>query len=181
MKKLLVLFLLAGCLGGSLFAFDIMSYPPPVSSGNILVDAGVGFGLGYRGNMKIPPLAVSAEYALPQVPISVGGGVTFWQYGYSTTNGNITTKHTTSYLAIFGRGNWHWGIDLSWLDLYTGFALGYQMTWATATVNSTSTTESGGGFYPAFQLGAHFYFTPQIGVMVELGLPMSRIGVAFKL
>jgi hypothetical protein len=181
MKKLLVLFLLAGCLGGSLFAFDIMSYPPPVSSGNVLVDAGVGLGFGNSGSLKIPPLGVSADYALPQVPISVGGGVAFWQYGKSSTIANVTTEETDSSLAIFGRGNWHWGINVSWLDLYTGFSLGYKMDWETERANSVSTTKSGGGFYPAFQVGAHFYFAKNIGAMIEFGLPMSRIGVAFKL
>jgi hypothetical protein len=177
MKKLFVLFLLTGCLGGSIFAFDIMSYPPPVSSGNVLVDAGVGFNFGY-GSIKIPPLGVSADYALPQIPISVGGGVSFWQNGESYWS-NI--EYTYSRLAIYGRGNWHWGFDISWLDIYTGFSLGYLMTWTATTINSTSTTSSGGGFYPAFQLGAHFYFAKNIGAMIEFGFPLSRIGVAFKL
>ncbi|MDR2478880.1 MAG: hypothetical protein LBD48_06150 [Treponema sp.] len=79
MKKLIGLFILIVCFGGSAFAFDINSYPPPVSGGNILIDAGPGIGLGFAGSLKIPPLFVQAEYALPKIPISVGAGLSFWQ------------------------------------------------------------------------------------------------------
>jgi hypothetical protein len=174
MKKLIVLLLLIGCLGGVAFAFDIMSYPPPVSNGNIFIDAGIGLGLGsHKGHIKIPPLFAQAEYALSPVPVSVGGVVSFWQYG--------STDYTHNNLAILGRGNWHWGFNVDWLDLYTGLTLGYRSRWETDRSGPTTTTSRAGYFDWGLQVGAHFYFTPKIGAMVEIGYPMMRAGVAFKL
>ena len=187
MKKLVGLFLLIVCLGGSAFAFDIMSYPPPVSEGNILIDAGIGIGLGFAGTLKIPPLFAQAEYALPKIPISVGAGATFWQNGFSTGSGDYTVDYSYNYLAILARGNWHWGFDVSWLDLYTGLSLGYNAFWMDYKLGSAYASSyepekyNYGGFGYSFQVGAHFYFTKNFGAMVELGYPMMRVGLAFKL
>jgi hypothetical protein len=184
MKKLFVLFLLIGCLSGSVFAFDIMSYPPPLSSGNILIDGGLGLGLGYKGHIRIPPLFAQAEYALPQLPISVGGGISFWQNSDSWAYNAGTVDRTYSFLAILGRGNWHWGFNVNWLDLYSGLSLGYRAFWDHYKSNSGAPTppkNNYGGFYWGLQVGAHFYFTPKIGAMVEVGYPMMRAGVTVKL
>jgi hypothetical protein len=174
MKKLIIFLLLIGCLSVSVFAFDIMSYPPPVSNGDILIDAGVGLGIAsYKGNLKIPPLFAQVEYALSQVPISVGGAISFWQYG--------SPNYTYNHFAILGRGNWHWGFDVDWLDLYSGLSLGYKAGWETDRSGPSPTTSRTGYFDWGLQFGAHFYFTPKIGAMVEIGYPMMRLGLAFKL
>jgi hypothetical protein len=165
-----------------------MSYPPPVSGGNILIDAGIGLGFGYKGSTKIPPIFAQVEYALPQIPISVGGLVSFWQTSWDNgLGGPYAIDWTYNYLAILGRGNWHWGFDIDWLDLYSGLSLGYRAFWTKYTLGSA--WQAGykpeepkyGGFDFGFQLGAHFYFTEKIGAMVELGYPMMRVGIAIKL
>ncbi|MDR1574890.1 MAG: hypothetical protein LBS37_02685 [Treponema sp.] len=187
MKRLVGLFLLVVCFGGSVFAFDIMSYPPPVSEGDILIDAGLGIGIGFPGTLKIPPLFVQAEYALPKVPLSVGGGVTFWQNGYSIGAGSYSVDYTFNYLAILTRANWHWGFDISWLDFYTGLSLGYNAFWMDYKLGSaygsgySPVAYNYGGIGYGVQVGAHFYFTKNIGAIVEIGYPVMRVGLAFKL
>jgi hypothetical protein len=85
------------------------------------------------------------------------------------------------------RGNWHWGFDISWLDLYTGVSLGYYAFWMDYKLGSAY----GSGYKPieynyswfayGGQLGAHFYFIKNCGAMVELGFPIMRVGLAFKI
>jgi hypothetical protein len=183
MKKLCV-FLVIGCIGGSAFAFDILSYPPPVSGGNILIDAGVGFGIGYEGDLLIPPLFAQVDYALPKIPISIGGNVSYWRNGYDRTYVGYDVEWTYNYLAILARGNWHWGFNVKWLDFYTGLSIGYRAFWEEVKVSDSSykmDKNNYSGMDWGLQLGAHFYFTEKVGAMIELGYPMSRIGISFKI
>jgi hypothetical protein len=178
MKKLLLVLLILVVVGTSVFAFDPLSYPPPLGGGgNVLLDAGVGYyyGLSMFGyNIGIPPLFVHLEYALPvEVPISIGGGISFfqWKYGWNDTITWVTPSV---------RGNWHWGFDVDWLDLYTGLSLMWEVV-------SWSDRDYGSGLYGwgglrfGGQVGAHFYFSDRVGAMVEAGYPYSKVGIAFKL
>ena len=181
MKKLVIILALVLLVGGAVFAdFDIMSFPTPVSAGNILVDAGIGLrAVGYSGaKWKIPPLFVQGEYALPVgVPISVGGMFAICSYGYK-----YASYYDWTWLDMtFGaRGNWHWGFDISWLDAYTGIAIGYTYSKWDAKGYSGSAYDYSGVFFSG-QVGAHFYFTPMIGVDVEFGYPYwVKAGVALK-
>lgn len=179
MKKFLILIFIFS-LGHKIFSFDIMYYPPSVSSGDILIDTGIGLSLGFYGSMKIPPLFVQAEYVLPNIPISIGGGITYWQNGYSTSYIN----YSYNYLAILLRGNWHWGFNLNWLDLYTGLSIGYNFFWQSyefqSGYNNNPTTYNYGGIGYGFHIGSRFYFSKKIGILVELGYPMMKVGISFK-
>jgi len=181
MKKIILVLLVLAVVGGSAFAFDVMSYPPPVTGGNIMLDAGLGLrGTGYSGaSWKIPPLFIQAEYALPVgVPISVGGMFTICQYGYDYYS--WTWKWTD--MTFAARGNWHWGFDVSWLDFYTGLALGYTYSrWDDNGWSGSGSKYDYSGFFFSAQAGAHFYFTKMIGVMAEIGYPYwIKAGIAFK-
>jgi hypothetical protein len=86
------------------------------------------------------------------------------------------------------RGNWHWGFNVNWLDLYSGIAIGYRAFWQDYKLGSGYSGSSApisnydySGLDWGLQFGAHFYFTPKVGAMIEIGYPMNRIGVAFKL
>ena len=170
-------------IGGAAFAFNPLSYPPPVEGGNIMVDIGLGIrGMGYSGSSWIiPPLFVQAEYALPVgVPISVGALFTISKYGYDYTWGQ---KYEWSWLdiTIAGRANWHWGFEIDWLDLYTGLSLGYNISSFTSKPSVSWFSTDYSEFFWAFQIGAHFYFTKMIGAMVEVGYPYwIKAGVALK-
>jgi hypothetical protein len=183
MKKLLILLIFFVLVSGSAFAFDILSFPPPVEGGNILLDVGLGLrSTGYSGaSWVIPPLFVQVEYALPVgVPISVGGLFTVSRYKYDFGGwlGGYTWSWTD--ITIATRANWHWGLNISWLDLYTGLSLG----WTISMFDSTSSLFTGSdysGFYTAFQAGAHFYFTQNIGAVAEIGHPYwLKAGLALK-
>ena len=185
MKRIAFVLMALTMVGGSAFAFDIMSFPPRVEGGDIMVDAGIGLrSIGYTGaNWVIPPIFVQGEYALPVgVPISVGGMLALSRYQYKNQFDiyNSTTWSWTD-ITIAGRANWHWGFDIDWLDLYSGMAMGYTIsrTGNTGSFNIGLTDYS--GFYYAFQGGAHFYFTDFIGAMAEVGYPYwIKVGVALK-
>jgi hypothetical protein len=185
MKKLLVLLVLFVVVSGSAFAFNILSFPPPVEGGNVMIDLGLGYrsmgrtaGLWVLSGAKwiIPPVFLQAEFALPVgVPISVGGMVTVCRYGW---------KDWLTYtdITIAARGNWHWGFRANWLDFYTGISLGmvvgrYESTdWFGQTTTGTDNE-----FFSAFQVGAHFYFAKNVGVVAEVGYPYwIKAGLALK-
>jgi hypothetical protein len=176
MKKFILMFVALAALSGTLYAFDILSYPPPVKGGNILVNVGVGFGFNPgRGSMSIPPITADVEYALPvDLPISVGGTIGFSQYKDTWTTYDI--KY--SYFAFGGKANWHWGFNVSWLDVYTGIFFGYRYMGYDGPSEYKYADHSDLDF--GFQIGSRFFFTKAVGLVLEFGLPFSKIGVAFK-
>jgi hypothetical protein len=183
MKKLLfvLLVLVVLCVSGFALDFDPLSYPPPIGGGDILLDAGIGFwytGLS-PGGISIPPLFVNVEYALPvEVPLSVGGGISFFQWKVEQWHYN----YTQTYITPQARANWHWGFNVSWLDLYTGLSLGYHMVILDWGVDSFGEQPSGSGLYWGIHVGAHFYFTEMLGAVVESGYPfVIKAGLAVKL
>ena len=178
MKKLIMALLIFVVIGSGVFALDLLSYPPPVEGGNIMIDAGVGLAaFGYSGaKWQIPPLFIQVEFALPKIPISVGGMFAMYKYGYKYTSYNWGWLE----MLIAGRANWHWGFDVDWLDLYTGLSLGYHISkWDDDGYSGETYDYS--GFYWNTQVGAHFYFSKNIGAIVEFGYPFwLKAGVAFK-
>jgi len=183
MKKLLLLLLVFLIVGSSVFAFDILSYPPALGGGgSIMIDAGIGINYygwvyNYYGKMSVPPIFAQVEYALPVgVPISVGGFTAFYQYKY---NGYYYTWRN-NFVTFGGRANWHWGFDIDKLDVYSGLSLGYRLHFYSGDYDSYN-SYSYGGFDFGAQVGAHYYFTPVFGAMVETGYPfLIKTGVALK-
>jgi hypothetical protein len=171
MKKIFLLFLVFALCCGSVFAFNFLSYPPSVHGKNLQVDVGVGFAYG-GGTLRIPPIAVNVEYALPtKLPISVGALVAFYQTGRRNDG--------WTYATFGARGNWHWAFPVKWLDLYTGLFLGYRYAAWDGDYNAHVSSRSGLAF--GGQLGAHFYFTQHVGLMVEFGYPfLAKAGLALK-
>jgi hypothetical protein len=179
MKKFLLIFVVLAFVAGSAFAdFNILSFPTPVEGGDIMIDLGLGLrGITSGGKWVVPPIFASVEYALPVgVPISVGGMFAFYQYKYDWYGyygGWYHYKWTDMVFAV--RANWHWGLDVKWLDLYTGLSLGYTVSLASGGGSNYS------GFYYAFQGGAHFYFTKVVGAVAEVGYPFwIKAGLALK-
>jgi hypothetical protein len=185
MKKLVLIMVVLATAAAGAFAFDPMSYPPPVESGDFLIDVTIGYAgaYGYTGSgtkMKIPPLGINVEYALPvSVPISVGGLLAFYQYGWENYY-----SYTWTYVFFGGRGNWHWNFDVDWLDAYTGVFIGYRYFKESydGPKDYWGYTEAKyGGLAFGGQVGAHFYFTKNIGAVVEAGYPfLIKAGLALK-
>jgi len=177
MKKLLFVLLILVVIAGSAFSADLLKFPPPVKGGNVMIDAGLGYyrgGWGF-GEFGIPPLFVQAEFALPVgVPISVGAGVSFFTYEWANF-------FTMTFITPQARANWHWNLPVSWLDLYTGLGLGWDIVSVEYKGLSRASGAASSGLYFGLQVGAHFYFTRNIGAMVEFGWPyLIKGGVAFK-
>lgn len=188
MKKLLFVLLIFTIIGTSASAVDLMSLPPPLESGDILVDAGVGFITSSYGSMKIPPLFVQGEYVLPvPAPVSVGASFSFYRFGQDFTGIGYSYSWAHTYMSIMARGNWHFNFfpDVNWLDLYGGVTLGYRIHQAKYSANSGSTSTGAAPSYSGLdfggQIGAHFYFTDMIGAVAEFGYPyFVKGGVALK-
>jgi len=184
MKRIFLALLVLLVAGGFAFSVDLLEYPPPLEGGNILIDAGVGyaFASGLGATVKFPPVVASAEYCLPTgVPISLGALFGFYQFEWKSALERWVETWT---LATFGaRANWHWNINASWLDLYTGAFVGYTyFKWS-----SDSNPYPGyvqpyyGGIDFGGQVGAHFYFSSHIGAVAEFGYPFAaKAGLALK-
>jgi hypothetical protein len=188
-KKRFILFLvLAVIIAGSVFAveFDPLSFPPAISAGSVMIDAGAGWWItGYDGKFKIPPLFVNAEFALPAgVPISVGAGVGFFQWTLDVPffDGSLTQ------ITPWARGTWHWGLDIKGLDLYSGVSLGYsivKVTWKDSIyggiLGGMMPDVASSEFYWGIYAGARYFFTENIGVVIEPGYPfVIKGGLALK-
>jgi len=186
MKRIVLVLLILAIISGSAFALDLLSYPPPLSGGNLMLDAGLGLvwtGWSY-GKLWIPPLFLQVEYALPvKVPISVGGGLSFFAWGYDNIDqwgDDYGFKRFVITPQV--RANWHWAFPVSWLDFYTGVSLGWNIVSEKVNdPNYKSIYRGTSWFYYNLQAGAHFYFSKKVGAMVETGWPYwLKAGVAFK-
>ena len=176
MKKIILVLLILAVVGGAAFAFDPLSYPPPLyGGGSIMVDAGAGYWYSSFldfGGFGVPPLFVDVEYALPVgVPISFGAGVSFFQWKFSDTN-------TQTWITPHVRTNWHFGFDVSWLDLYLGFSFGGNII---SKENYHGSTGASSGPYGGAHVGAHLYFSHNVGAVIEAGYPfVFKAGLALK-
>ena len=187
MKRRLLIFAMVVIWSGSAFAADLLHYPPSVEGGNILIDIGLGFIFPSASDakIKIPPLSLCVDYCLPVgVPISVGGLFAFHQWGKDYNDPPEKWSETWNYITGGIRGNWHWNIDVKWLDFYTGIFLGY--TYFKCSFDNPDSPPgynkpNYGGFNFGVQAGAHFYFTNFIGALVEIGYPYPiKAGLALK-
>jgi len=180
-KKLFLVLLLLVVVGTSAFAIDLLSFPPSVQPGNILVNAGLGYATApiSGASIVIPPLVLSVEYALPvEVPISVGALVGFYRWEWTARN--IGWVNTYTYFTFGARANWHWNIDVDWLNLYTGLFLGFtHFSWSTTSEHIPA--PSYGGLVFGGQIGARFFFANNIGAVIELGFPfVAKAGITLR-
>jgi len=189
MKKLLLLLLILFVVGGSVFAFDIMSYPPALGNGGaVMIDVGAGFPLysflfSYLSNSKlgVPPIFIDAQYAIPNIPLSVGLSTAYWQYKthYYYYINRYDYYWRDHYIFVGAKADWHFGFDMDVIDFYAGVTLGYNYWFKTGDYYKTYSTMS--PLHYGGHAGAHFYFTPVFGAMAEVGYPFGlKAGVSLK-
>ncbi|MDR3123678.1 MAG: hypothetical protein LBU16_07875 [Treponema sp.] len=186
-KKIGAALIIALVAGGGVFAVDWAAYPDSIAKGNFIINAGIGFGTPLYGSMVIPPLSVSADYALPigGLPFTLGvlGGFNAserkWSDGY-------IEKFTG--IVIAGRFGYHPNLGVKNLDVYAGTALGYYIYSREGEGNWTGSTPKPDDDYSrpywGLNLGARYAFTGNIGAFVELGysaLTFVTAGVSFKI
>jgi outer membrane protein W len=187
MKKLIVSLTIMLALSYSSFAQSGGAY----SEGSNTISLGYGIGNIWKTLFSLDGEAVSAtgpfaltfEHGFTE-KISAGLSV-----GYSKVtgtggddNGSGFTESLTNF-AIVARGNYHFG-ESEKFDPYIGLGLGYYNFKYTNSDGDNSTFAVPGALAISAQLGAKYYFSPQIGAYAEVGYvagSILQIGVTYKL
>jgi hypothetical protein len=191
-KKIVLVAVLITIGAGGIFALDWQAYPDSIKAGNWLINAGIGFGTPLSGDMVIPPLSASVDYALPLggLPFTLGALVGFMtsEYKYDYGGWGYTWNYTG--LAMAGRFGYHPDFGVKNLDVSATIALGYYLY----TAKAKYTGEWGfyakpdptnySTLYLGLNLGARYFFTNNVGAFLELGysaLSFVTAGVTFKI
>jgi hypothetical protein len=192
---------LAVVIAGGVFAQNSWynSYAPGIDGSKIFVNAGIGVGiLPYK--MSIPPISASVEYALPNIPLSLGGYFGITGYNEEENIGSASYTYKGTLVGFGAKASYHFNFIKN-LDPYVSLLLGW-LVWneeVTATVHpqsygagpysvstpgSTATAEEDmSTFLYGFNIGARYFFTPLIGAYAELGysaVSVLSVGVTLK-
>jgi hypothetical protein len=162
-----------------------------------VLQIGIGYGLmGIYGDVKIPPVSASLDFA------SISDKITFGAFvGYSSSQfktsipsykvvnyypyyiyTNVDYGWDYSYLILGARGAYHF-LDEQKMDAYVGLLLGYNVVSASAFGDlPTSVSASANYVIYGFYLGGRYAFSEKIGVFGELGYGAGYItvGAFFK-
>jgi hypothetical protein len=187
-KKIVLVVVLATIGAGGLFALNWQEFPDPIKGGSLLISPGIGFGTPLHGNMVIPPITVTVDYALPVgLPFTLGalGGLTTSEY-----KGEVAGVHTHTYdytgIAIAGRFGYHPDLGVKNLNISANIALGYYLYSAKATYAGTYKPDPDdfSRLYLGFNLGARYFFTKNVGAFLEFGysaMSFVTAGMTFKI
>lgn len=156
--------------------FSQASHAQSFQKDDWVIHAGLGLGntFSYAGSGGLP-VGAGVEYGITDLEkgaIGIGGDLGF----VSMSGLNV--------LFIGAKGSYHFNDlfeidDDSW-DIYGGLGLYFrQFNWS----GMGSTYSFNSGLYPAFHVGARYYFTESVGMYGELGNSWGwlNVGVAFKL
>jgi hypothetical protein len=189
-KNLLGIIVVGIAIPASAFGVDWKAYPDPIKPGSILLNAGIGFGTPLHGNMSIPPLIASVDYALPLggIPFTLGGFFGFNQSKYTYDDpANWGYVYTYTGTAFGARLAYHPNFEVKNLDAYATLALGYYLYGAKAKYTGEggerTSPRNYDTFYYGFNLGARYFFASNIGAWAELGysaLTYVSAGIAVK-
>jgi opacity protein-like surface antigen len=189
MKKILACLLLFALVAGAASALDWMNYPDPISQGDFLITGGVGFGHYPAGDMVIPPLWLSVEYALPiaGIPLAFGG---FFTYAKSEWQPWSYWRYEVEYTwyAFGGRVSYHPDLGVKKLDVYGAFDIGYYGVSVDDNFppGYPKYHAESGSIYWGPNIGARYFFVPMFAAWAEAGyssFAFVKVGVtvAFKL
>jgi hypothetical protein len=199
MKKVLVFVMMMLCFSGvSVFAAEPSSFPSSVEPGNIIANVGIGLShslaLRYRGTQVVLPLSLSVEYALPiSIPISVGAVIGFTSSERTSGSGDGEYTFSWSVFSIGAKVAYHFNWAIQNLDTYLGLTLGgnvisahpaeYNASYYQDYTVKPSSGDNGGNFLFGLEVGARFFFNPNIGIFIEEGFntfTYLRSGLVFK-
>jgi hypothetical protein len=170
MKKIFVMMLI--CFSGvSVFAAENSNFPSSVEPGNIITNVGMGLlnspALSNHGIPLVPPLSISAEYALPiSIPLSVGAVIGF------TSSEQSGGDETWTVFSIGAKAAYHFKWEIRGLDTY-----------ATLTLGGNFLSGNDPGFLFGLEVGVRFFFNSNVGVFIEEGFntfTYLRSGLVFK-
>jgi hypothetical protein len=184
MKKILVFVMALLCFSGaSVFAAEPLSFPSIVKPGNIIANAGVGLfnslALRNRGTQVVLPLSLSVEYALPiGVPLSVGAVIGFTSSERTGGSGDGEYTFSWTVFSIGAKAAYHFNWAIQNLDTYLALTLGgnvmsanteYDETYYKAYTVKPSAGDPVSSFLFGLEIGARFFFNPNIGIFIEEG------------
>jgi hypothetical protein len=193
MRKLSLCLLLTLCLAGhSLLAADFLSFAGGLGPGNILVNAGIGFGTPLYGKTVVPPLSASVDYLYAQngLPMSFGAIMGLSTSELDFSYGNYGYTYSYSMFSLGARFGWHFNFGVDKLDTYGILTLGYiflssdaeyRGEWGLAYKPEPVST---GSFLFGVNVGARYFFTDMIGAYAEVGysaFSFLSLGVTVKL
>ena len=157
MKKLVLVLILAICMGGMTFALDFLSYPDCIQPGSIMISPGFKLGNFYGLKMALG-ITVAGDYALPiSFPLTVGLETGF----VKVTNIPLIA------IPILVRAQYHPDLGISKLDVYATLKLGWSIGMFTDDYHNSN--KAGGGFSFGTNVGAKYFFTDFLGAFLELG------------
>lgn len=171
MKKIIqLLFVAAFVLGG-------LTANAQFENGDKLLNVGLNVGGTLGGG-----IGAGAAYEVGVHDfISVGGEADFvtWSYG----SGGYNVKY--NFISFGGRANYHFGkhfITNDKLDFYGGLALGYRIANYSSPWSGYSNSY-GSGLYIGPQIGARYYFKPNLAALAEAGYTATalKLGLTFKM
>jgi hypothetical protein len=191
-KKIVLVVVLAAIGAGGLFALNWQAFPAPIKEGDVMISPGIGLGTPLHGNMVIPPISASFDYALPVgLPFTIGAlaGFTTSEYKRDYVAGVNSYTYDYTGIAIAGRFGYHPDLGVKNLNISANIALGYYIYKANATYDGTWSMnkpdpDDYSRLYLGFNLGARYFFTKNIGAFLELGysaMSLVTAGATFKI
>ena len=190
MKKLLMFFVVLALITG--FSFQVFAQEKDFKNGDNIIHAGLGLGMaGMYYDVSIPPIIVSYDRGLfiNEIPLSFGVLAGFAKSTYSEKIFADELTYEFTYTIIALRSAYHFDFGIKNFDPYAGITLGYNI------VKFSADFPSGYDLYAAlvedsavsfflwgFEVGATYYFTPNIGAYAELGYGVGifRAGLAYR-
>jgi hypothetical protein len=175
MKKI-PLFALLLCLTAVSAFSQNAGYPGMMNNGTFLLNGGIGFGQALTSKVKLTPLTITGDSAIPffSLPFTFG-----FALGFSTEDDRVSTSSKTenwssSNIALGLRLAYHINWNLKKLDTYVLLTMGDILAWETY-LNSVDNTKNKRDdlhqiFWFGLGAGARYYFVPRFGVYSELTL-----------
>lgn len=154
---------------GNSFSNDSSGFPnvsPTFEKGDFVINLGIGIGGVPRGTTGLPPVTISGEYGLIEdlftENLNLGIGAIVGLQTYSYWGENYVS------LSFAARAAAHYPLVENF-DVHAGVVTGFRTNPGNVILGS--------------YVGGRYYFSPNIGVMAEVGYGITYInaGVAFKL
>jgi hypothetical protein len=177
-RKLSLCVLLTACLAGhSLSARNFFDYADGLGPGNLLINAGLGFGVSAYGLGM--PLSASVDYlnTLIGMSMSFGGLIGFATF-YPMAEGSISHE----VLMLGARLGWHFNLGEGAGDIYGTLTAGY--IFSVNAESSNYKAPASESFLLGLTVGVRNFFTDVIGVYLEGGysnFSFLSLGLTVKL
>ena len=163
MKRFALVLLILTVIGGSVFAFDLTSFPSPIKKGDILLSPALNIGSsGYSGGSNLSNhfsvgAAAQVDYAMGfPIAITFGGEVGFMTW---TGSGKFMA------IPILFRAAWHPNFEVANLDTYITLKAGVSI----GMTDNDSGDPRKIGFAWGSNIGARYFFSGKMAVFGELG------------